>query len=128
MTNNNKQTQKTGNRPTHGLFIKSEQFGNPINVRFSAIWNNQEKGYMSLSPEKLGIRENPNAGPNEPRFQLFLKTKIYGQDAEVQIGSIIPEKEENCFALNLGDLVIFENKPRGNASKAKGIDNGQPSL
>lgn len=112
MTDNKKQTQKTGDRPTHSLFVKSEQFGNPINMRFSAIWNKPQKGYMSLSPEKLQLRENPNAKEDEPRFHLFLKTKIYGQDACVQFGEITKETTENCFEINLGDLVIFENKPR----------------
>jgi hypothetical protein len=131
MNENNTKTDKPGDRPTHGLYVKSEQFGNPINMRFSAIWNNPEKGYMSLSPEKLQIKENPNAKNGEPRFQLFLKTKIYGQDASIQFGEINPETEENCFEVNLGDLVIFENKPREMVeskptSQKKSAINGHP--
>jgi len=112
MTDNTKQIEKKGERPSHSLFVKSTQFGNPINMRFSPIWNHPEKGYMSLSPEKLQIRVNPNAKNGETPFELFLKTKIYGQDANVKFGEITPEKEANCFEINLGDLVIFENKPR----------------
>ncbi len=131
MTTKNAKQDKPGDRPTHGLYVKSDQFGNPINMRFSAIWNNPEKGYMSLSPEKLQIKENPKAENGEPRFQLFLKTKIYGQDASIQFGEIKPEKEANCFEVNLGDLVIFENKPREvvenkQASQKKIAVNGQP--
>jgi len=124
MTTN--KTQKKGDRPTHSLFVKSEQFGNPINMRLAAIWNNPEKGYMSLSPEKLQIRENPNAKGDEPRFQLYLKTKIYGQDADVQFGTITKEETANCFELNLGDLVIFENKLREVEQSKKVASNGQP--
>ena len=112
MTTQKTEAKKQGDRPTHGLYIKTEQFGGPINMRLSGIWNYPEKGYMSLSPEKLQLRENPKAKGDEPRFQLFLKTKIYGQDACVQIGRITEEEAENCFEVNLGDLVIFENKPR----------------
>ncbi|MDH7911350.1 hypothetical protein [Winogradskyella sp. SYSU M77433] len=134
MTTQNKtatDTKTKGDKPTHSLYVKSEQFGNPINMRLSAIWNNPEKGYMGLSPEKLRIKEFPNAKKGEPRFQLFLKTKIYGQEASIQFGEIKPEKEENCFEVNLGDLVIFENKPREvvetkQAQKKKVAVNGQP--
>lgn len=119
-------TTKTGDRPTHGLYMKSEQFGNPINMRFSAIWNNPQKGYMSLSPEKLQLKENLNPKKDEPRFQLYLKTKIYGQDASVQIGAVTKDKGDNCFDVNLGDLVIFENKPKEVAKSKKVITQGQP--
>lgn len=126
MTNNKKPTDKKGDRPTHSLFVKSEQFGNPINMRFSPIWNHPEKGYMSLSPEKLQLRENPNAKNGEPRFQLLLKTKIYGQDACIQFGKIIKEDTEHCFEVNLGDLVIFENKPRELEQPKKAVSNRNP--
>ncbi|GAA3643637.1 hypothetical protein GCM10022397_30680 [Flavivirga jejuensis] len=121
MTQQKNKTPKKGNKPTHSLFVKSDQFGNSINMRFSAIWNNPEKGYMSLSPEKLQLWENPNAKDGEPRFQLFLKTKIYGQDACVQFGKIIKEDTEHCFEVNLGDLVIFENKPREAVQPKKSV-------
>lgn len=126
MTTKKQLTQKTGDRPTHSLYVKSEQFGSPINMRFAAIWNNPEKGYMSLNPEKLQLRENPNAKGDEQRFQLLLKTKIYGQDAEVQFGGITKDDAENCFEINLGDLVIFENKPREVLDTKKTVANGQP--
>lgn len=127
MTIKTKETKTKGDKPSHALFVKSEQFGNPINMRFSPIWNHPEKGYMSLSPEKLQLELNPNVKKDEPQFQLFLKTKIYGQDARVQFGSITPEKDkENCFEVNLGDLVIFENKPREVVATRKVASNGQP--
>ncbi|MFL1013245.1 hypothetical protein [Flavisericum labens] len=126
MTNSTKQVEKKGDRPTHGLFIKSEQFGNEIPFRLSGVWNYPEKGYMSLSPEKLQIRENPNAKNGEPRFQLFLKTKLYGKDASIKFGEIKPDEEKNCFEVNLGDLVIFENKPRDVEQPKKIATNGQP--
>lgn len=127
MTVQTKETKPKGNRPSHALFVKSEQFGNSINMRFSPIWNHPEKGYMSLSPEKLQLQANPNAKKGEPRFQLFLKTKIYGQDAKVQFGSVLPDKDnENCFEVNLGDLVIFENKPREVVKSKNTATRGQP--
>ena len=126
MTNTTNQTQKKGDRPSHGLFIKSEQFGNEIPFRLSGVWNHSEKGYMSLSPEKLQIRENPDAKNGEPRFQLFLKTKLYGKDASIKFGDIKPEEEKNCFEVNLGDLVIFENKPREAEQPKKKVSNGHP--
>lgn len=126
MTNTKQQTQKKGDRPTHGLFIKSEQFGNEIPFRLSGIWNHPKTGHMSLSPEKLQIRENPNAKNGEPRFQLFLKTKLYGKVASIKFGEITPEDEENCFEVNLGDLVIFENKPKEIEQPKKVVSNGQP--
>ncbi|WP_299111429.1 hypothetical protein [uncultured Winogradskyella sp.] len=126
MSTKTQKTDKAGDRPTHGLYVKSEQFGDPINMRFSAIWNNPEKGYMSLSPEKLQLKENPNAKENEPRFQLYLKTKIYGQDACVQIGQVTKEEQENCFEVNLGDLVIFENKPKEVKTSKKVVAQATP--
>jgi len=127
MNDNNTKTDKPGDRPTHGLYVKSEQFGDPINMRFSAIWNNPEKGYMSLSPEKLQLKENPNPKKDEPRFQLYLKTKIYGQDATVQIGEIVKEEKANCFEINLGDLVIFENKPKDISNPKRAVSQKQPA-
>jgi hypothetical protein len=126
MTNKKQQTQKAGDRPTHSLYVKSEQFGKPINMRFSPIWNHPEKGYMSLSPEKLQLRINPNAKDGQSPVELFLKTKIYGQDACVKFGEITPEEEKNCFEVNLGDLGIFENKPREVEHPKKKVVNGQP--
>ncbi len=121
-----KQTQKKGERPTHGLFVKSHDFGNEIPFRLSGIWNHPKTGHMSLSPEKLQIRLNPNAKNGEPPAMLFLKTKLYGKDASIKFGEIKPEEEENCFEVNLGDLVIFENKPREAEQPKKVVTNGQP--
>ena len=110
MTDNKKQTSQKGDRPTHVLMAKSNQFDDPINIRLAALWNNPEKGYMSLNCEKLQLRENPQAKGDQSRFQLYLKTKIYGQEAAVKLGSITAEEKINCFEINLGDLVIFETK------------------
>ncbi|GAB1856130.1 hypothetical protein MHTCC0001_09650 [Flavobacteriaceae bacterium MHTCC 0001] len=127
MTDTSKQTSKKGDKPTHGLFIKSEQFGNEIPFRLSGIWNYPEKGYMSLSPEKLLIRLNTDTKNGEPPATLFLKTKLYGKDAKIKFGEIKPEKDlKNCFEINLGDLVIFENKPREVEQPKKVVSNGQP--
>ncbi|MEM8938610.1 MAG: hypothetical protein AAGC64_04595 [Bacteroidota bacterium] len=123
-----KQTQKKGDRPTHGLFVTSNQFGNDIPFRLAGIWNHPKKGYMSLSPEKLKLRINPNAKKDEPPIELFLKTKLYGKDATIKFGEIKPEEEENCFEVNLGDLVIFENKPREVEQSKKVAVNGQLRL
>lgn len=125
MTDTTKQTLKKGDRPTHSLMVKSEQFEDPLNMRLAAIWNNPDKGYMSLSASTLQLRENIDAKGNDPRFSLFLKTKIYGQEARVEIGSITPEEKANCFEVNLGDLVIFETKP-DEAKAKKQVSASQP--
>ena len=112
MTDKNQQPQKQGEKPTHSLFVKSEMYGSPLNMRFAAVWDHPEKGYMSLSPEKFRIRINPNAKNGELPVELFLKTKIYGQEAYVPFGKVTAEETKNCFEVNEFDLVIFENKPR----------------
>jgi len=125
-TNTGKQTENKGDRPSHSLFVKSDLSGNAVNMRLSPIWNHPEKGYMSLSPSKLQLRVNPNPEKDQPPVELFLKTKIYGQDACVRFGDITAEEQENHFEVNLGDLVIFENKPREIVENKKTATNGQP--
>ena len=76
------------------------------------MWNNPDKGYMGVSMENLSLKENPNKGDGQPPYLMFVNTKIYGQDALVEIGTITEREDQTGFDINLGDVVAFENKPR----------------
>ena len=112
MTTKKTDTKTQGAAPSHSLYVKSNQFGDPVNIRIAAMWNNPDKGYMGVSMENLSLKENPNKGDGQPPYLMFVNTKIYGQDAFVEIGTITEREDQTGFDINLGDVVAFENKPR----------------
>lgn len=126
MTTKTKETKKQGKRPTHTLYAKGNQHGEEVNIRLAALWNNPEKGYMGVSLENLELRENPNKASGEPPYNVFLNAKFYGQDMPVQVGVVTEKETKDGFQINLGDLVVFENKPREIEQPKKAVSNGQP--
>lgn len=126
MTDKKVKQDKTGNQPTHSLFVRTEQFSKPIVIKVAAMWNNPEKGYMGVKLEELELHENPNKANNQPPFLMFVNTKIYGQDALIHIGNVIEKEDKKGFAINFGDMVVFENKPHKESSNKKTVPNKQP--
>lgn len=126
MTTKTNDTKQSNDRPTHSLYVKTTQFGNPINMRIAAMWNNTNKGYMGVRMEKLELQENPNKSDGQPPYILNVNTKIYGQDALVQIGTAMEKEDKTGFEINLGDVVVFENKPREVVSQKKTTTNNTP--
>ncbi|WP_394972579.1 hypothetical protein [uncultured Croceitalea sp.] len=112
------QPEKKGDKPTHFLKIKTEQFGNPLNFTLAALWEDNEKDYMGVSLNGLKIRPNVNTGADLPTFQILLDTKIHGQDVEVQVGEILED-----LKVSFGDMVIFPNnyeeKNKTNSNKKR---------
>ena len=106
-----KQTEKKGNRPTHSLFIKSDQLTKPFNVKVASMWQDNEKGYISFSLQELELRENPNAKGDEPRYHMFVSTAIYGQPQLIKVADVIENDTKDGFKVSFGDMVAFENKP-----------------
>lgn len=96
--------KKTGDKPTHFLKIKSEQFTNPINFTLAALWENTEKEYMGVSLNNLKLIQIDDAKAKKA-FDIMLTTKIHSQDVDVKIGEIAKEG----FAFNWNDMVLFPN-------------------
>ena len=99
-----KENKKTGDKPTHFLKIKSEQFTTPINFTLAALWENTEKDYMGVSLNDLKLIKTKETEADNA-FHIMLTTKIHGQDVDVKIGEIAREN----FTFNMGDIVLFPN-------------------
>ena len=126
MTTQKNETKKQGERPTHTLYASSTQHGKEVNVKFAAMWNHPEKGYMSVSLEGMELIENPKKGLEEPPFLLLINANHFGQPMPMKIGSFSKTDTKGCYVANKINLVVFENKPRETEQTPKAKVNGQP--
>lgn len=110
MTANAQKTEKKGNRPTHMLFVKSEDFNPAINIKIAAMWEHQNGEGMNFGLEELILHQDMDAKGNIIP-SLYVNTKIYGQPCKVKVATFEPS-EDNTFKMNFGDMVAFKTKPR----------------
>ncbi|WP_136468929.1 hypothetical protein [Flagellimonas onchidii] len=110
MTTKTQKTETKGKRPTHMLFVKSEDFNPAINIKIAAMWEHQNGEGLNFGLEELILRqEKDSKGNNSP--SLYVNTKIYGQPCQVKIASFEPA-EDDTFKMNFGDMVAFKTKAR----------------
>ena len=110
MTANTQNTDKKGSRPTHILFVKSEDFNPAINIKIAAMWEHQNGDGFNFGLEELILKQDKDAkGKTVP--SLYVNTKIYGQPCQVKIASF-KRQADDTFTVNFGDMVAFKAKPR----------------
>ena len=110
MTANAQKTEKKGKRPTHMLFVKSEDFNPAINIKIAAMWEHQNGEGFNFGLEELILKQDKDVkGKTIP--SLYVNTKIYGQPCQVKIASF-ERKGDDTFTTNFGDMVAFKTKPR----------------
>ncbi|MEM1258960.1 MAG: hypothetical protein AAF849_00685 [Bacteroidota bacterium] len=110
MTVNAQKTTKKGNRPTHMLFVKSDDFNPGVNIKVAAMWEHENGEGFNFGLEELILKQDTDAkGKTIP--SLYVNTKIYGQPCQVKIASFKPQ-EDDTFTTNFGDMVAFKIKPR----------------
>ena len=120
MTNNTQKTETNGKKPSHTLYVKSDVFSSPLNIKLAAMWEYSKGEGLNFGMEELILQIEKDKMGN-PVPSLFVNTKIYGQPVKVKIGHFETgeDVEDNEFKMNLGDLVAFKNKPREEVAKAK---------
>lgn len=117
MTTKTPQTETNGKKPTHTLYVKSDVFSSPFNIKLAAMWEHSKGEGLNFGMEELILHIDKDKTGN-PVPSLFVNTKIYGQPVKVKIGHF-ETAEDNEFKMNLGDLVAFKNKPREEGTSAK---------
>ncbi|GAB5476335.1 MAG: hypothetical protein Mars2KO_44340 [Maribacter sp.] len=110
MTTNNQKSEAKGKRPTHMLFVKSEDFNPAINIKIAAMWEHQNGEGLNFGLEELILKQDTDTkGKTIP--SLYVNTKIYGQPCQVKVANFVPT-EDDTFKMNFGDMVAFKTKPR----------------
>ena len=113
-------TPTNNKRPTHTLFVKSEDFKKPLNIKLAASWEHANGDGFNFSLEELTLQIDKNKnGTLVP--SLSVNTKIYGQPVEVEIAKFEP-MEDNKFKVTLGDIVLFKNRYNDNSSSKPKTD------
>ena len=117
MTTKTPQTETNGKKPTHTLFVKSDVFNSPINIKLAAMWEHKTGEGLNFGMEQLILHIDKDKAGN-PVPSLFVNSKIYGQPVEVKIATFEKTKD-SAFKMNLGDLVAFKNKPKEEVATPK---------
>ncbi|WP_303316857.1 hypothetical protein Q4Q34_08615 [Flavivirga abyssicola] len=58
MTDNTKQTQKKGKRPTHTVFVETRIHGKPHNIKIGAAWKHSKGDGFNISLNNMVVFEN----------------------------------------------------------------------
>ena len=112
MTDNTKQPQKKGNKPSHSLCVTDKQFGKEVKFNIGSVWQKEAKSrktYSNIRVNNLYLEKSIKEGSSELVFKIMAETYYDGKKRLAQIGIVQEENENGLMKIDHFELIILPN-------------------